>query len=147
MGSCLTFPCSLSLFLSPYYIFFGLSLSATQILTSLWVGLCCSTRCGMVNGRKETSLGQARDIPYRQGNRAQSQQLPGVTGYSKLFSMTTQLSCILKSSATATPPLLSTLLSFLLSLSIFIIKSRKSIFTPIVMYWKMNKRIKPFLLC
>lgn len=43
------------------------------------------------------------------------QELPGMTGYSRLFSVTAHLSCILKTSATVTLPLLSTLLSVLLS--------------------------------
>lgn len=142
---CLAFPCSLSLFLSLCYLFL-VSLSVMQLLHSLWFGLFCSTKSVRMSGRKETRLVQAGDNPHRQGNQAPGQQLLGVTGYSKLFSMTTQLSCNLKSSATATPSLLSTLLSVLYSLSTFTTKSRKSIFTPTIMNQEMCKRMKLFLL-
>lgn len=55
---CLAFPCSLSLFLSPCYLFL-VSLSVMQLLNSLQVGLFCSIESVMMSGRKETHLGQA----------------------------------------------------------------------------------------
>lgn len=141
--SCLDFPWSWSLFLPLSFIFclmfchsaFNHALSRPVLLYQ-----------SRMIGRKETWLGQAGDIPCRQ-ELCSWPAVTTVTGYSKLFSKTGQLFHSLKSSATATAPLLSTLLSFMLFLSIFIIKSSKSIFTPIVVIWEMNKKIKPFLLC
>lgn len=129
----------------PLVLFFGLTFCHSAFNCALsWPVLLY--QCRMMTGRKETWLGQAGDILCRQ-ELCSWPAVTTVTGYSKLFSKTRQLFHSLKSSATATAPLLSTLLSFMFFLSIFIIKSSKSIFTPIVVIWEMNKKIKPFLLC
>lgn len=129
----------------PFHILLvSLFLLANTFLVLLWAGLCCCTKCRMVRGKRETWYGQARDILYMQGSRA------GVTRDDWLL-QTVFRDCSLvlypeNFSNSYTSPAFH---SFICSpfLSVCISKSRKSIFTPTVMNWKMNKRIKPFFLC
>ena len=81
--SCLAFPCSLSLSLSPRYLFFGVSFWHSAFNPTLsWPVLLYWLQD---DEWKEGALTwPGRGYPM-QGNQAPGQQLLGVTGYLKLF--------------------------------------------------------------